>query len=282
MSQKVETLTLANGVEMPVIGFGTFKIPDGEIVKNAVVEAIEKGYRLIDTAAVYDNEVGVGEGLRASGVAREDLFVTTKVWNTERGYDKTMAAFEASSKRLGLDVVDLYLVHWPATENQFHNWEALNRDTWQALIDLYKAGRVRSIGVSNFKPEHFEALMDMEVLPMVNQIEMNPGHQQRRTMAFCQANNIVVEAWSPLARGRILDSQDLAAIASAHGKTVAQICLKWCLQKGTVPLPKASSPERIAENIDLFDFELTAAEMAQIDTLKPFGFSGQDPNVVPF
>lgn len=277
-----DTFELNNGYKIPCIGFGTWQTPDGETVVMAVSEAIKAGYRHIDTAACYENEVGVGQGIRASGIEREKLFVTSKVWNTERGYEKTMAAFEKTLSDLRLDYLDLYLIHWPASSSQFENWEELNLETWRAMTELYRAGKIKSIGVSNFLPHHLEALMRTEVAPMVNQIEYHPGLMQTETVAYCKEHHILVEAWSPLGTGRMLNNETLKLIAGKYGKSAAQLCIRWCLQKGVLPLPKSVTPSRIVENTDVFDFEVTAEDMDTICSMPYFGGSGLHPDKVKF
>ena len=278
-----DAFPLANGVAIPCLGYGTWRMQDGAETVAAIQTALfSLGYRHIDTAAYYRNEASVGQALRASGLPREAVFLTSKVWNTDRGYAPTKAAFQATLDRLGTDYLDLYLIHWPAAANQFDDWEAINRDTWRAMTELYQAGKIRAIGVSNFRPHHLKALLETEVAPMVNQIEFHPGCQQRETLAFCRDHGILVEAWSPLGRGRVLDHPTLTAIAQNHGKTPAQICLRWCLEQGVLPLPKSVTPARMAENGDLFTFALTPGDMAQIAALPPFGGSGHDPDQLDF
>lgn len=277
------TFTLSNGVKIPAPGFGTWQAPDGEVAVEAVKCALANGYRHIDTAAAYDNERSVGRAIAESGIDRKQLFVTSKVWNTDRGYDTTLRAFDKSLADLGLDYLDLYLIHWPATEHQFDDWQLINARTWQAMQRLYSEGRVRAIGVSNFMPHHLRPLIDeAELAPMVNQIEYHPGWTQPECVTYCKEMGIVVEAWSPLGRGRVLSNPVLEAIAAAHGKSVAQICLRWELQCGVLPLPKSVTPERIRQNIDIFDFSLTTDEMRAIDTMPPTGASGLDPDTVTF
>ena len=274
--------TLNNGVVIPCVGFGTWKTPEGPVAVDSVRAALAAGYRHIDTAAYYGNENSIGQAIRESGVAREELFVTSKLWNTERGYDKTMAAFEKTLNTLQLDYLDLYLIHWPAVAKQYDNWEEINRSTWRAMTELYRAGRIRAIGVSNFLPHHLEALVKTEVVPAVNQIEFHPGQMQAETLAFCRAHGILIEAWSPLGRGRMLTNDTLLALAEKYGKTVAQLCIRWCLQNGTLPLPKSVTPSRILENADVFDFSISDEDMARINAMEYFGGSGHNPDLVDF
>ena len=273
---------LCNGTSIPCVGFGTWQTPDGETAVLAVKTAIEAGFRHIDTAAIYGNEVSVGQGIKASGVARDELFVTSKVWNSERGYAKTMAAFKKTCRDLGTDYLDLYLIHWPAVAKQFSNWEALNLETWQAMTELYEAGLIKAIGVSNFKPSHLKALQATKVPPMVNQIELHPGLNQEDTVSYCKEHGILVEAWSPLGTGKLLANETLAAVAARYHKSVAQICIRWALQKGVVPLPKSVTPARIWDNAKVFDFELSAQDMALISEMPYSGGSGLDPDLVDF
>lgn len=262
------TYSLKNGLEIPVVGFGTWKTPDGDDAYNSVSEALKAGYRHIDTAAVYGNEESVGKAIKDSGISRGDVFVTSKVWNTERGYDKTIAAYEASLEKLGMDYLDLYLIHWPAIEKQNDDWEELNKESWRALMDLYKAGKVKSIGVSNFQKKHMEALKDAEILPMVNQIEFHPGWLQEETRELCKELGILVEAYSPNGNGKLLKDDTLLKIAEKYGKSVAQICIRWTLQHGTLPLPKSVTPEYIKENTEVFDFEISDEDMQTIDEME--------------
>ena len=277
-----DTFHLNNGYEIPCVGFGTWQTPDGETAVMAVSEAIRVGYRHIDTAACYGNEVGVGQGIKKSGIEREKLFVTSKVWNTERGYEKTIAAFEKTLSDLGLDYLDLYLIHWPASSSQYDNWEEINLETWKAMTELYEAGRIKSIGVSNFMPHHLEALMKTEVPPMVNQVEYHPGLTQAETVDYCKKHGILVEAWSPLGTGRMLNNEMLKSIAAKYEKSVAQLCIRWCLQNRVLPLPKSITPSRIMENTDVFDFEIMAEDMRSINDMPYFGGSGLHPDKVDF
>ena len=282
MNRLTDTFKLHNGVEIPCVGFGTWKAPDGETAYNAVRRALEVGYRHIDTAAAYKNEESIGKAIKDSGIPREEIFVTSKLWNTERGYEKALAAFDKTMERLGLDYLDLYLIHWPAAAHQHDNWDELNQGSWKALIELYRAGKIRAIGVSNFKPHHLESLVKSEVVPMINQIEIHPGHFTYETVEYCRKYNMLIEAWSPLGSGALLGNELLAGIAEKYGKSVAQVCLRWCLQQGTLPLPKSVTPERIEANTDIFDFELSEDDMNEINTMEKTGFSGFDPDEVDF
>ncbi|MFF8375918.1 aldo/keto reductase [Streptomyces sp. NPDC015661] len=254
----VPTVTLNNGVEIPQLGFGVFQVAD-DATTAAVTSALEAGYRSIDTAAVYGNEAGVGRALGASGLAREELFVTTKLWNADQGHDATLRAFDDSLAKLGLDHVDLYLIHWPAPDRDLY------LDSWRALERLAEEGRIRAAGVSNFQPGHLRRLMDGAALtPAVNQIELHPALQQSELRAFHGEHRIATEAWSPLAQGAVLDDPAITAIAAAHGKSPAQVVIRWHLQLGNVVIPKSVTPARIRANIDVFDFVLTDEEMATI------------------
>ncbi|MGW3181840.1 aldo/keto reductase [Kitasatospora sp. NPDC001119] len=254
----VPTVKLNNGVEIPQLGFGVFQVPDDQTTA-AVAAALEAGYRSIDTAAIYGNETGVGRALAASGVAREDLFVTTKLWNADQGYDATLRAFDASLAKLGLDHVDLYLIHWPTPARDLY------LDTWRALERLVEEGRIRAAGVSNFQPAHLQRLLDTSALvPAVNQVELHPGLQQAELRAFHAEHGIATEAWSPLAQGAVLDDPAITAIAARTGKSPAQVVLRWHLQLGNIVIPKSVTPARIRQNLDVFDFELTEQDMAAV------------------
>lgn len=274
---------LNNGVLMPAIGFGTWQTPDGQTAVDSVRKALECGYRHIDTAAIYGNEKSVGQGIAESGIDRRSLFITTKLWNSERGYDSTIRAFEKSLDDLGLEYLDLYLIHWPAVEKQFGDWTQINLDTWRAMERLYDEGRIRAIGVSNFMPHHLEPLMDAAVVvPAVNQIEYHPGQMQQECVDYCRRNGIVVEAWSPLGTGRLLDNELLVRLAEKYGKSVAQLCIRWALQNGTAPLPKSVTPSRIEQNLDVYDFKISDADMKAIDAMPYAGGSGLVPDEVDF
>ncbi|WP_406423202.1 aldo/keto reductase [Streptomyces sp. NBC_00873] len=271
MSQ-VPSLTLNNGVEMPQLGFGVWQVPDDKAAK-AVATAIESGYRSIDTAAIYGNEEGTGKAVAASGVPREELFVTTKLWNGDQGYESTMRAFDASLDKLGLDYVDLYLIHWPVPAKDAYV------DTYKAFEKIYADGRAKAIGVSNFLPEHLERLLDeTSVVPVINQIELHPQLQQAESRAFHARHGIATEAWSPLGQGKgLLEVPTVIAIAQKHGRTPAQAVLRWHLQTGNVVIPKSVTPSRIAENIDVFGFELDADDLAAFAALDEGKRLGPNP-----
>ena len=269
------TTTLNNGVKMPWLGFGVFIVQEGEEVVNSVKTALEVGYRSIDTAAIYGNEEGVGKAIAESNVPREELFVTTKVWNGDQGYESALAAFETSLNKLGLDYLDLYLIHWPVPS------KGLYLETWKALEKLYKDGRVRAIGVSNFNVNHLEDLLaNCEIKPMVNQVEYHPVFNQKELRDFCQKNEIQLEAWSPLMQGGLLNDPVLVEIANKYHKSTAQVILRWDIQTGVVTIPKSIKPHRITENADIFDFELTQEDLNQISTLNQNKRQFGDPEVV--
>lgn len=266
-----EQTTLQNGVKMPVLGLGVYKVENGEEVVNAVKSALKAGYRSIDTAAFYKNEEGVGQGIRESGVPREDIFVTTKVWNTEQGYASTLKSFDNSLERLGLDYLDLFLIHWPVP-NKY-------KDTWRALEKLYKDGKVRTIGVSNFNIHHLEDVMkDAEIKPMVNQVELHPCLTQVELRTYCKEHGIQMEAWSPIMRGRLLDNETLVEIGKKYHKTTTQVILRWDYQHGIITIPKSVHENRIIENAQIFDFELTSDDMKKIDGLNQNFRTGADPD----
>lgn len=263
-------VTLNNGVEMPMLGFGTFKVPEGNVTVDAVKEALRIGYRHIDTAAYYDNEHGVGEGIKQSGIPRKEIFLTTKLWNSEHGYESTLKAFDVSLKKLGTEYLDLYLIHWP---------KPLNKETWRAMEKLYKEGLIKAIGVSNFHVHHLKDLMSScEIKPMVNQIEFHPYLVQAPLLNFCKEEGIQYEAWSPLMQGKIFEIPLLKELAEKYNRTVAQITLRWDIQMGVVTIPKSITPVRIKENYSIFDFEISEEDIQKISSLdKNFRF-GADPD----
>ncbi|WP_313579087.1 aldo/keto reductase [Chishuiella sp.] len=278
----MEYIKLNDGNIIPPIGFGTYKATEQEGIES-VKQALKNGYRLLDGAARYENEEAVGKGIKESGLSREDVFITTKVWREHLGYEETKKAFYTSLKQLGLDYIDLYLIHWPANYKNFgDNWKKVNADTWRALEDLQEEGKIKSIGVSNFLVEHLEALLETaKVIPAINQIEFHPGYWQQEVKEYCDNKNIIVEAWSPFARGRVFNNELLQKIAEKHKKSIPQICLKWCLQHHVIPIPKSTTVDRIIDNIDIFDFELTEKEMLEINEIPQIGFSGELPNEWP-
>jgi diketogulonate reductase-like aldo/keto reductase len=270
-----ETITLHNGVKMPQLGFGVFKVKNGNETVESVKKAVEVGYRAIDTAAIYENEEGVGQAIRECGVPREELFITSKVWNTEQGYETTLKAFEDSLNRLGLEYLDLYLIHWPGKDKYL--------ETWRALEKLYKDGKVKSIGVSNFHIHHLENLLaNSEVKPVVNQIELHPLLTQVEIRDYCAKHEIKVESWSPLGRGNLLEEPTINHIAKKHGKSPAQVLIRWHLQHDLVVIPKSITPSRIKENAQVFDFSLSLNEMNQIDALNKNERFGSNPDELLF
>lgn len=276
MKSLQDAATLHNGVRMPWLGLGVYKVQEGDEVIRSVRTALEVGYRHIDTAAFYENEEGVGRAIRESAIRREEVFVTTKVWNSDQGYESTLKAFHTSLKKLGFDYIDLYLVHWPVKEKY--------KETYKALEKLYKDGFVRAIGVSNFQIHHLEHILaDCEIKPMVNQVEFHPRLTQKELLAFCKQHQIQLEAWSPLMRGgELLNEPTLVDIAQKYGKTPAQVILCWDLQHEVVTIPKSVTPQRIAQNANIFDFTLTKEEMDAIDALNENRRIGPDPDHFDF
>jgi diketogulonate reductase-like aldo/keto reductase len=268
----VPTVRFNNGVEIPQLGFGVFQVPPDEVVEP-VRTAIESGYRLIDTAAAYQNEEGVGKAIADSGVPRDQLFITTKLWNADQGYDRALKAFDESLAKLGLDYVDLYLIHWPLPKRDLYV------DTWKAFEKIYADGRARAIGVSNFTQRHLNRLLqETEVVPALNQIELHPRLPQEEMRAFHAEHDIVTEAWSPIGQGKgLLEDPTLATIAEAHGKSPAQVVLRWHMQLGNVTIPKSVTPDRIQQNIEVFDFELSDADLGTISALGTGERVGPDP-----
>lgn len=273
VSDSDRTVTLANGVVMPRFGFGVYGLEEGTQVEEAVSAALEAGYRLIDTATLYENEAGVGRAIARSGLPPEDIFVTTKVWNSDQGYERTLRAFQESRERLSRETIDLYLIHWPVPGR--------SQETWRALERLYQEGEVRAIGVCNFEPRHLDALQARaEVRPMVNQVECHPYLTQDRVIAYGREHGIRVEAWAPLARGR-LDHPVLRRLSGRYGKTPAQVVLRWDIERGVVPIPKSAQPERIRANADIWDFALSPDEVEEISALHQGWRIGLDPDTIP-
>ncbi len=281
MKSLVTSYRLHNGVEIPWVGFGTWQIKAGESAYSSVAAALAAGYRHIDTAAAYGNEESVGQAVRDSGIAREDIFITTKLANPDHGYEATKAAFELSMQKLGLDYLDLYLIHWPNPIKFRDNWAEANAGSWRAFEEFYRAGRIRSIGVSNFRPHHLDELLKTAtIVPMVNQIRLCPGDTQDETVAYCRDKDILLQAYSPLGTGKIFSVPQMQELAQKYGKTIAQVSLRWSLQMGFLPLPKSQTPARIRENADIFDFELTDADVKLLAGLEDCCGTGSDPDKI--
>ncbi|HGQ5300744.1 TPA: aldo/keto reductase [Streptococcus pneumoniae] len=275
----MNTYQLNNGVEIPVLGFGTFKTKDGEEAYHAVLEALKAGYRHIDTAAIYQNEESVGQAIKDSGVPREEMFVTTKLWNSQQTYEQTRQALEKSIEKLGLDYLDLYLIHWPNPKPLRENdaWKTRNAEVWRAMEDLYQEGKIRAIGVSNFLPHHLDALLETAtIVPAVNQVRLAPGVYQDQVVAYCREKGILLEAWGPFGQGELFDSKQVQEIAANHGKSIAQIALAWSLAEGFLPLPKSVTTSRIQANLDCFGIELSHEER---ETLKTIAVQSGAPRV---
>lgn len=279
----MENFKLSNGIEIPAIGFGTWLLEGEKVIKPLKI-ALTKGYTHIDTAAIYKNEKEIGTVLKAENVDRSKLFITSKCWNSERGYEKAMAAFEQTLADLQTDYLDLYLIHWPANETQFPDtWAELNAGTWQAFEEIYKSGKAKAIGVSNFNINHLEALFETaEIKPMVNQIEIHPGHSQPELVDFCRQNDLLVEAWSPLGSGRILENELIVSLADKYNVSVGQICINYCLAKEILPLPRSTSEKNIEANLTSNNFKLSAEDVKAIDEMPADGFSGLNPSMVEF
>ena len=281
MKSLADCYKLSNGVEIPCVGFGTWQTPDGEVAVASVLSAIEAGYRHIDTAQGYGNEESVGIAVRDSGVDRGEIFITSKLANSEHGYEKTMAAFEGTMKKLRMDYIDLFLIHWPNPIMFRDNWQEANAGTWKAFEELYTAGRIRSIGISNFRRRHIDALMQTAAItPMVNQIRLCPGDTQDEVVDHCRSLNMLLEAYSPFGVGKIFSVPEMRALAQKYGKTIAQICVRWSLQRGYLPLPKSMTPERIKENADVFDFELDSEDVQLIADMKGVVGYSNDPDFI--
>lgn len=274
-------IKMSNGISIPQIGLGTWQITDRELMGTLLEHAYNLGYRLIDTAAAYSNEMAIGRAVTSLSLERGDLFLSDKVWNTSRGYDNVRKACEKSLKKLKTDYLDLYLIHWPASPKLYPDWAGINADTWRGMESLYKERKVRAVGVCNFKAHHLKELKKTaEIMPMVNQLEFHPGMMQEDTVSFCRAEGIVLEASSPLGNGQILKNDTLMQIARKKGKTTAQICLRWAVQKGMAVIPKTVNPDRLAENMDIFGFELDDEEIKAVDGIPYCGGIGIDSDEV--
>lgn len=278
MKSMYDCYELENGVRVPCMGFGTYKAAEGDDTK-IIKTALEAGYRYFDTASFYGNEACLARAAHEMGVKREELFLTSKAWKTQMGYEQVKQAFTESLEKLETDYLDLFLIHWPLPEVGYSDWKSLDIETWRALEELYQEKKVRAIGVSNFLPHHLENLMEYStVKPMVDQIEFHPGYTQEITLKYCQEHNILVQAWSPLGKTRILSYPLLLELAEKYGVSAAQVCIRYAIQRGVVPLPKASSRERMEQNKDVFAFEIGEEDMYRIGTMQPVGWSGEHPD----
>ena len=283
MKTKLEKVKLNNGVKMPSLGIGTWQIPDSEDLVRSLESAIRLGYRYLDTAAIYENEGSVGEAIRSSGVKRSELFVSSKCWAANRTYDSVMRAFEESLRNLKLDYLDCYLIHWPFTKGDPLAWQSVNVGTWRAFEKLYEEGLVKVIGVSNFQMHHLVSfLARANVKPAVNQLEFHPGYTQKYTVAYCKKNGITVEAWSPLGHGSLLDEPLIKEVADRYNRSVAQVILRWCRHHDVIPVTRALTALHQMENLESFDFDLSADDIERLDRLPVMGFSGLEPDHVSF
>lgn len=272
---------LNNNMKVPSIAFGTWKFHNDETTVEIIKNAIESGYRYIDTAKAYGNEEVIGKGIKTSKIAREDIIIGGKLWNEDRGYDNIIKACQETIKRLECDYLDIYLVHWPASPAVHENWKEINQETWNAMEYLYEQGLVKAIGVCNFKVNQLEELIKKcKVKPMVNQIEFHPGFMQKEIVDYCKEKDILVEAWSPLGSGRMLKKEELKTVAQKYGKDVAQICIKWCLQNEVLPIPKTKDTDRMKSNLNVFDFEISAEDMQYLNNLPYLGGSGLDSETI--
>lgn len=278
-----DTYTLNNGVKIPIIGFGTWQTPNGEVAKKSVVAAINAGYRHIDNAAAYGNEKSVGEGIKASGINRHDLFLTSKLWNSDHGYQKTKAAIDRSLENLATDYLDLYLIHWPNSASMRDHWQEANAESWRAMEEAVKAGKIRAIGVSNFRKKHLDALMpETNIKPVVNQIMLNPSDLEPEVTKVNKEYHLLSEAYSPLGTGGLLGNQTVKKVANEVGKSPAQVLIRWSLQHGFLPLPKSVHPKYIEANAQVFDFELSDEEMKALDALRGVNGLAPDPDTTKF
>ncbi|MEQ7105515.1 aldo/keto reductase [Enterococcus gallinarum] len=279
----MNSYTLSNNVSIPELGFGTWQTPNGDVAVSAVKKALEVGYRHIDTAQGYKNEDSVGQAIKESGIPREEIVLTTKLWNENHSYDLVLSSFEESLKKLQTDYIDLFLIHWPNPVKFRDNWQSANAETWRAMEELYQAGKIKAIGVSNFLPHHFEELKKTAtIFPMVNQIFLAPGELQKEVVSYCQEHNVLLEAYSPLGTGKIFDVPEMQELSDKYGKTIAQIAIRWSLQHGFLPLPKSVTPSRIEENLAVFDFELSDEDMQRIDQLDGVVGKATNPDTTGF
>ncbi len=279
----MKTYTLSNNVKIPVIGLGTWQTPDNDTGVKAILEALEIGYRHIDTAQGYGNEASVGKAVKMSGIPREDIFITSKLTNSMHGYDNTMSSFEQTLKDLGTDYVDMFLIHWPNPIKYRDTWQKTNAETWKAFEELYESGKIRAIGISNFRRHHIEELMKTaKIKPVVNQIRLCPGDTQDDLVKYCREQGMLLEAYSPLCTGKIFAVPEMQKIAAKYGKSIAQVCIRWSWQNGFLPLPKSVTAERIKENFDAFGFELEDTDMTKISGLTGCVGLAIDPDVMEF
>lgn len=275
---KTEHYILNNGVEIPAIAFGTYKVADGKSA-DVIRAAIEAGYRYFDTASFYGTETYLAQAVRESGISRDEIFIASKLWKTEMGYENVKYAFECSLDKLNTDYLDLYLIHWPLPDPEYKDWKQLDKETWRAMEELYQAGKVRAIGLSNFLPHHIDNILeDCTVRPAVDQIEYHPGYSQEAAVQYCKERNILVQAWSPIGRQRVLEEPLVLELAEKYAVSPAQICLKFAVQRGIIPLPKSSSVERMKENLDLYSFEMEREDIWRLATMPQAGWSGEHPD----
>lgn len=278
MDNIYDCYTLSNGVKIPCVAFGTYKAADGKSTE-IIQTALKTGYRYFDTASFYGTETFLRDAIRESGVDRKECFLASKLWKDEMGYENAKAALARTLENLGTDYLDLYLIHWPLPTPDSKNWRELDRETWRALEELYQEGKIRAIGLSNFLPHHIDNLLETcEIKPMVDQLEFHPGYTQEAAVRYCQERDILVQAWSPIGRGRVLEDPMMSEMAEKYHVSAAQICLRYALQRGIVPLPKSSSEERMRQNQEIFHFEISKEDMCRIDTMPQTGWSGEHPD----
>ena len=277
-SNKIEHYVLNNGVEIPAVAFGTYKAADGKSA-DVIRAAIGAGYRYFDTASFYGTETYLAEAIRESGIPRREFFIASKLWKDEMGYENVKSAFERTLNNLRTDYLDLYLIHWPLPEPGYKDWKQLDKETWRAMEELYEAGKIRAIGLSNFLPHHIENILkDCRVRPAVDQIEYHPGYSQEAVVNYCRERGILVQAWSPIGRSRVLDEPLVKELAAKYDVSPAQICLKFAVQRNIIPLPKSSSEDRMRENLDLYSFELEQDDIWRLSTMPQTGWSGEHPD----